>query len=197
MKEFNDLQKDWLLNQMDINDLPNFLKKKVSNPILLMKKQYLLSAIGSLATSVFILWFGFFSGKEFLFEISYMALAILAICLFVIMFLNIYFWILISKFDETLPPKTYLNHWLNFYKKRLWFFRVFTPIVSIILCLSFSLYVPEIIGYYPNTFYKIGIIFFLILIYFLSYLMGKKTTREEKAKLNELNHVFQLLSRAN
>lgn len=33
MKEFNDLQKDWLLNQMDINDLPNFLKKKVSNPI--------------------------------------------------------------------------------------------------------------------------------------------------------------------
>lgn len=194
MKEFKDLKTIWSQNQPTTNDLSHTFSKKKNNPLMLMKKQYILSAIGSFATAVFILWFGFFSGKYFMFEISYTALALLAVCLIINMFININNVFLIINLDETLTPKEYLNHWLNFYKKRLRFFRVYAPILILTFCLSFSLYVPEILGYYPSTYYKIGFIFFLILIFIASYLMGKNATREEKMKLNELNCTLQLLT---
>ncbi|MDD4374931.1 MAG: hypothetical protein PHG67_13540 [Bacteroidales bacterium] len=196
MKEFDDLKTIWSVNQTQTKDTAGFLGKKKSHPLSYLKKQYALSTMGLFASVVFILWFGFLSGKEFTFEISYTALALLAVSLFVILFVNIYNVFLISKLDETLAPKEYLNHWRNFYKKRLRFFSVYAPVISIILCLSFLLYVPEIIGYYPNIYYKTEFVFFLILVFFVSYILGKNASREEKIKLNELNEVFNLLSKS-
>lgn len=194
MKKFDDLKSIWSENQLNTNDLAHSFGNKKINSLAVMKQQYILSAIGLFGTTVFILWFGFLSGKNFKFDISYTALGILAVCLVIIVSINLYNVFLISKLDETLAPKEYLKHWLNFYKKRLRFFRLYAPILLITFCISFALYVPEILGYYPNTDYKIGFIFFMILIFFASYLMGKSATREEKIKLNELNDTFQSLS---
>ncbi|SMD43968.1 hypothetical protein SAMN00777080_2582 [Aquiflexum balticum DSM 16537] len=194
MKKFDDLKSIWAENQMNASDLAHAFGKKKINSLAVMKQQYIVSAIGLFGTTVFILWFGFLSGKNFKFEISYTALAILAVCLAINMLINLYNVLLISKLDDTLAPQEYLKHWLNFYKNRLRFFRLYAPILLITFCLSFALYVPEILGYYPNTYYKIGFILFIILTFFASYLMGKSATREEKIKLNELNNTFQLLS---
>lgn len=195
MKEFDDLKNVWSQDEPATFDFARAFNNTNNNPISQMKKHYTLSTLGLSATTTFIVWFGFFSGREFMFEISYTALTILSVCLSVILLINIYTVFLISKLDETLVPKEYLNNWLNFYTKRLRFFRVYAPILVTTMTFSFALYVPEIMGYYPNMYYKIGFIFFLFLILFTSYLLGKNAADAEKMKLNELNGTFQSLSK--
>jgi hypothetical protein len=193
MKDFNDIRNLWSDNQttspLSFDSLANRKKDQIG----FFKRQYKLSALGLFSVTIFILWFAFGSDRNFIFELSYAALALISICLFIMVLINLHNVFLISKIDETIAPKEYLNRWFKFYRNRFQFFRIYGPTLFLSLLVSFALYIPEILGYYPNTPYKIGFVIF-IFVFFIIYLkLGKKAVREEKMKLNELNNTIRML----
>jgi hypothetical protein len=194
MKNFDEIKKLWSENETDLNVSPQFLLHSKKDQIHFFKKQYGLGAIGSTGVALFFVWFTFFSNRSFNFELSSTALSIMAGCSLVIAMINLYNLFLISKIDETLAPKEYLSRWVAFYSTRFQFFRLYAPVLFLAFCLSFVLYLPEILGYYPNTTYKTGFIVFIILIFIGIKLFGRRSILEEKMKLNNLNHTIRTLA---
>lgn len=195
MKNFDAIKHIWSENEPDTNTSAHPMSKSKKDHLSLLSDRYLLSAIGLFSFTLFVVWFAFLSDRNFMFDLSYTALSLLAICSFIMVLINLYNVFLIRKLNETLPPKVYLNHWLLFYTKRFLFFRRYAPILFIATCFSFALYVPEILGYYPTSYYKTGFVVFIILIFIVFHLLGKKSLSDEKRKLNELNATFQMLSK--
>jgi uncharacterized membrane protein (DUF485 family) len=64
-----------------------------------------------------------------------------------------------------------------------------------LITIAFSLYLPEILGAYPTTGYKIGfLVFLLIVLTFVYFLIGKKESEKERSTLQELDQTVRALN---
>lgn len=188
MKNFDQLQDLWKENEPIIQRSKPISKDMKTDKLALLKRQYRLSAFGLFCFTLFTLWFGFFSQRDLIFELSYAALALIAFCSFTMVLINLQNVYLINRIDETNVPKEYLNDWVNFYNKRIQFMKFYGPAFFIVFVISFGLYVPEILGYYPTDNYKIGFVIFTLFLFAASIGLGKQAVNEEKLKLSELDH---------
>jgi hypothetical protein len=193
MKSFNDIKNIWSEIKSDPETTTPFHVDRKRDQLSLLKKQYGLSALGLVSLTAFILWFAFLSDKDFVYDLSYIALVLIATCSIIMVLVNLHNVLLISRIDETMDPKEYLDRWFKFYKKRLRFFSLYGPALFFILCISFGLYVPEILGYYPTANYKIGFVFFLLMIFLGYIVLGKNAVKEEKMKLDEIGKNMRML----
>lgn len=193
MKNFNDIKGIWTENEPGPFISAQSLSKRKKGQLSFLQKKYSLSATGLIGFTMFVLGFTFFRDSGFIYELSYIALFLIAGCSLIMVLINLHNIFLLSKIHETLAPKEYLTRWSLFYTYRLRFFRFYSPALFLILCFSFSLYLPEILGYYPTAYYKAGFVLFIIIVFLGYRMLGKRSILEEKMRLNELNNTIRML----
>ncbi len=194
MKNFDQLQDLWTENESTFHKSPPSLNNMKTDKLAFLKRQYGLSATGLFCFTLFTVWFGFFSQRNLIFELSYTALVLLALSSFIMVLINLQNVLLISRIDETRAPNEYLNDWVKFYNKRIQFIKFYGPALFIVFAISFGLYIPEILGYYPTTNYKIGFVIFTLVLFAASIGLGKQAVKEESFRLSELDHRIQMLN---
>ena len=193
MKEFKDLQNIWSEDEKRSSLKVKALDQAKNNRLDFLKKQFKISALGTFCVALFFIWFTFFSNTNLNFELSYIALILITSCVIITVLINVYNVYLINQINETLEPKAYLQQWFNFYQKRFRFYKFYGPLILLLFCTSFSFYIPEILGYYPNINYRVGFIIFTVFIFVGIFFLGNKNTDQEKKKLQEIKKNMEML----
>lgn len=195
MKNFNDLKDIWSAGNRDTKDIISTRQLQKRSQITIMKKQLETSTAMTGLFILFILWFTFLRNGTLKYEQSYVSLLLIAACSLLLILLNLKSLVSLNKLNETEPPREYLKRWVVFYKHRMLFYKYYSTLLFGAFCVSFAIYLPEILGRYPSIEYKVGFIIMLIILLISSIIFSKKLAKQEKLKLKMLNNRIDNLYR--